>query len=54
MLAQEPRNVWAANGVGAALAELGHLDAARRIFQEVYSAVATAGGVLQVGGSTRR
>lgn len=29
VLDADPRNVWAANGCGAALAELGYLDAAQ-------------------------
>lgn len=48
MLAKERHNVWAANGVGAALAELGHLDAARSVFAEVHTAMAAAQGFLQV------
>lgn len=48
VLTKEKHNVWAANGVGAALAELGHLDAARAVFSEVHGAMAAASGFLAV------
>ncbi|KAG2487876.1 hypothetical protein HYH03_013459 [Edaphochlamys debaryana] len=48
VLDSEPRNVWAANGCGAALAELGYLDAAQSIFSEVYASMALSDGFLTI------
>ncbi|EFJ40533.1 hypothetical protein VOLCADRAFT_121713 [Volvox carteri f. nagariensis] len=43
VLEADPRNVWAANGCGAALAELGYLDAA-----QVYASMALSDGFLTI------
>ncbi|GLC38649.1 hypothetical protein PLESTB_000456300 [Pleodorina starrii] len=48
VLEADPRNVWAANGCGAALAELGYLDAAQSIFSEVYASMALSDGFLTI------
>ncbi|GFR40487.1 hypothetical protein Agub_g1054 [Astrephomene gubernaculifera] len=48
VLDADPRNVWAANGCGAALAELGYLDAAQSIFSEVYASMALSSGFLTI------
>ncbi|KAG2448186.1 hypothetical protein HYH02_006771 [Chlamydomonas schloesseri] len=48
VLDADPRNVWAANGCGAALAELGYLDAAQSVFSEVYASMALSDGFLTI------
>jgi RNA polymerase-associated protein CTR9 len=48
VLRGEPNNVFAANGIGAVLAELGRLDEAREIFQEVQAAVAASQGFVSI------
>lgn len=48
VLRGEPNNVFAANGIGAALAELGRLDEARDIFAEVQAAVAASHGFVSI------
>lgn len=40
--------MYAANGIGATLAEMGHLEAAGAVFSEVVAAVAASNGFLQV------
>ncbi|MEW5317155.1 MAG: hypothetical protein WDW38_008482 [Sanguina aurantia] len=48
LLASQPSNVYAANGIGATLAEMGHLEEAGAVFGEVVAAVAASNGFLQV------
>lgn len=48
VLQVHPNNAFAANGVGAVLAELGQLDDAQVVFSEVQAAVAASGGYLQI------
>lgn len=48
VLRGEPNNVFAANGIGAVLAELGRLDEAKEIFQEVQAAVAASQGFISI------
>lgn len=41
-------NIWAANGIGAVLAEQGHFQAANDIFLQVQESAASTEGFLQV------
>ncbi|CAD7699619.1 unnamed protein product, partial [Ostreobium quekettii] len=47
-LEKDMSNVYAANGLGAALAELGHLEVAKEIFTEVQEAAASQSGFLKI------
>ena len=40
MLRNDPRNIWAANGVGAILAHKGYINEARDVFAQVREATA--------------
>eukprot|EP00877_Chromochloris_zofingiensis_P002087 jgi/Chrzof1/1187/Cz01g43270.t1 len=48
VLTAEPRNVYAANGLGVVLAERGSLDAARDTFSMVQEAAAASGGFVKL------
>mmetsp|Transcript_24228 Transcript_24228/g.61650 ORF Transcript_24228/g.61650 Transcript_24228/m.61650 type:complete len:900 (-) Transcript_24228:88-2787(-) len=48
VLKADPANAWAANGVGAVLAELGRLDEAGEVFSDVQAAAAASGGFLHI------
>ncbi|KAL6746592.1 Paf1 complex component [Haematococcus lacustris] len=48
VLLHDPRNAFAANGIGAALAELGRLDEAQSVFKDVQEVAAASGAFLHI------
>ena len=46
ILRNDPRNIWASNGIGAVLAHKGYITEARDIFAQVHTIIASVKSLI--------